>query len=38
MIGLGLSEKEEQSITYFLNFRLNYIRIILGIVIATKIY
>lgn len=38
IVGLGLSEKEIDSLNYFLNFRLHYVRIILGIVIATKIY
>lgn len=38
IIGIGLAEKEIEVLNYFLNFRLHYVRIMLGIVIATKIY
>lgn len=38
IFSLGISEKETKVLIYFLNFRLHYARIILGIVIATKIH
>lgn len=38
IVGLGLSDNQREAIYCFLNFRLHYARIILGIVIATKIH
>ena len=38
ILNIPLSDNEKVNIIHFLNFRLNYIKIMLGIVIAFKIY